>query len=793
MARHFHRRMLQSCLNSKATGWRLMVWLLPVLGLLWTVWRAPDWLEPRSVDIRLSPGQELVLGKVAFSAPWAEPEQVLLRRETTGGWRLSDLSATNPVRWQPRWSSEYRVLRQWLLQPGQIFRVGKHVLTVVAATRDRLTLREGERIWVYDGLDLHSAGTALPTCWPRWHEPIRQWLGDSTPLGLVARRPLRLGGGVYCADRLGLSEIPLDTAEIQPTSEGFSLRLGSGRQPDGSTIIVAAGTAEAITPLAQQTILLETGHRLLMGRTRYQVLDAGAVLSLAPIARAQRRLADSPPPKLPAEVAINWDQPVWLWPAQPLPQAGGLAGLLALLAWLGGSGRWRRLHPAGSVAGRIGLGLILTGTCLALHWHVLTVPLLWPYIVGWPALLVWLLTVRSPWSVGLLSVLTLLLGGGLIALLQLGTGAQETGWQRFGGSGAALAGAFGWLTWVGWTVRRDLRWAVRLNERQTSWLLGLLCAATLGLLIAQVLLGNESGWAGWQPFQLGWLALTLTAAWAFTQRSHSTLHGWSYAPAAPWLHYLGPLVLLVVTCAFILLFLRDFSPLLLLAFWGMALLWAYLQTHPLPAWRWGGQAMIGVLVLALSLALTGLQNQPEAITLPFQMDRLRVWAAPEQYPHAGYQLRRALEAIRAGEWRGTVWSEATNGRAMGIPVVASDFVPAFFLSRYGGLAGLLLVGLQALLLVLLILIAGRAWRRGQRPSDGLPLFGSFIYFTLYGGAALLGGHFLISWGTNLGFLPIMGQPMSLLSAAGSHLVFFVLPIIALAIAAEEKNRAEHTC
>lgn len=45
--------------------------------------------------------------------------------------------------------------------------------------------------------------------------------------------------------------------------------------------------------------------------------------------------------------------------------------------------------------------------------------------------------------------------------------------------------------------------------------------------------------------------------------------------------------------------------------------------------------------------------------------------------------------------------------------------------------------------------------------------------------------FLVSWGTNLGFLPVMGQPMSLLSAAGSHLVLFVLPIVALAVAVEE--------
>lgn len=33
----------------------------------------------------------------------------------------------------------------------------------------------------------------------------------------------------------------------------------------------------------------------------------------------------------------------------------------------------------------------------------------------------------------------------------------------------------------------------------------------------------------------------------------------------------------------------------------------------------------------------------------------------------------------------------------------------------------------------------------------------------------------------------MGQPMSLLSAAGSHLILLVMPIVALAVAVEEKN------
>jgi hypothetical protein len=39
---------------------------------------------------------------------------------------------------------------------------------------------------------------------------------------------------------------------------------------------------------------------------------------------------------------------------------------------------------------------------------------------------------------------------------------------------------------------------------------------------------------------------------------------------------------------------------------------------------------------------------------------------------------------------------------MTVPVVENDFTPAFFLNRYGGLAGLLLVGIQAVFIALLV-------------------------------------------------------------------------------------------
>ena len=61
----------------------------------------------------------------------------------------------------------------------------------------------------------------------------------------------------------------------------------------------------------------------------------------------------------------------------------------------------------------------------------------------------------------------------------------------------------------------------------------------------------------------------------------------------------------------------------------------------------------------------------------------------------------------------------------------------------------------------------------------------FRYFALCGGGAFVLGHFLLSWGTNLGILPIMGQPMSFLSAGGSHLLFFICPLLGLTVATSQ--------
>ena len=750
----------------------------------WTVYRAPVWLEPDTLTITLEPGQTILLGREALRAPQADSEHVLLRREAGGGWRLGNVATGKQVLWQPVRGGDERPVREWPLRAGAAFVVAGQSVVVLAAKEERLALQAGGRRWEYDGFRLHLDGQPLPECHPDWRSRWRERLAELGGHGLI-RRPLRLGGGVHCADRLGLVGAPVDTVTLALAGSDFVLHPGEAGRPDGPAVTVAAGGPEAES-LWRRSIPLTVGDGLIVGRTRYRVLRTVPVLELAVVARAQRwPAAITPrPATLPME-EVRWRPVAWLWPSGMDALAWPLSLALPLLA-LGLVWPTRARGGRGLKAGdryRIAGALALAGGGLGLYLGSLSVPVLWPYLLAWPALLLWLTAVRSPWSMGLLIVLTLLLGGGWVTLLQLGAGVQESGWSRFGG-GAALAGAFGWLAWAGWSFRGRGRAADGLDFRLVRWGPLALGGAALVLLAAQAVFGDEGGWSGFQPFELAKLALVLLAAHALAIRPGREGARKSFR----WLlASLGPMLLLVAASGFALVVLRDFSPLVLLLLWALALAWSWLRTHSRAGWRWGGRLGLLVLIGTLAASAMGLRQWPDSFPLNMQPIRVRAWAAPEQYPHAGYQLRRALEAIRVGGWTGAVWSDAANGRVMTVPLVENDFTPTFFLNRYGGRAALLLVATQTVFVLLLLAIADRALRRADRDDRRPAMPGDFAYFALCGGAALLGAHFLVSWGTNLGFLPVMGQPMSLLSAAGSHLLLFVLPIVALAVAVEEGN------
>lgn len=133
---------------------------------------------------------------------------------------------------------------------------------------------------------------------------------------------------------------------------------------------------------------------------------------------------------------------------------------------------------------------VVADLSLGLYWDVLAAPVLWPYLLAWAALAVWLQTVQSRWSAGRLATLTLLLGIGLATLLQLGVGATETRWTRYGGGNAALASAFGWLVWAGLEFWWGWRPHPAIAEKLARWGLQGLGVTALLLLVMQAIFGD---------------------------------------------------------------------------------------------------------------------------------------------------------------------------------------------------------------------------------------------------------------------------------------------------------------
>ena len=768
-----------------------LVWLIPLLGVLWTLQQAPDWLEPRELQIALAPGQSAILGhdraqrRDDLWSPYADPKHVRILRTAAGNWRLENVAASKQVLWKSQEAKDYHRVREWRLTPGGQFTVGEHRFVVVAVAADGLTLQTASQTWRYDGVDLSLNNQALPLCEAVGFAALLNRL----PAPLRRTRPFSLGGGVQCAARLGLAGVAADSVIIAPTTAGYVLRLGPAARPDGPPVVVADVGASA-APVRELTVPLTVGDTLVIGYTRYRVTQTADSLTLAVLARGQRWPADEPRPASQPGVQITL-APLDFWYGPEWPVFVALLAPWLGLPWLGSR------HPVGpSWPARLGLALCLSlaSGSLALYFWNDAGTILWPYALAWLTLGGLLgATRRTAWSALLVGLLTWLLGWGLVAQLQLGVGAAESAWLRYGHSTAALTGLFSGLLLAGLIFWRGFRPVWRLDERLANGLMTVLVAAALLLLGLQVLFGDEGGLKVFQPFELTKLALIAAAAAALAQRVG--LHGWDLTLSKPqiWLRYLGPVFVLVALVLFALTFLHDFSPLVLLALAGLALAWAYLRIHPNRYWRFGGQATLVALGIALVLGVMQLRQHPAWFPAGLQSDRIQVWAAPERYPHAGYQLRQALTAIRAGGWWGVNAGALPghNGRVMAIPAVQDDFAPAFFLNRYGGVTALALLAAQILLVLTLWRIGGRALHLARQNDYRLQAWGGFAYFALTSGGGLLAAHGLVSWGTNLGFLPVMGQPMPLLSAAGSHLLFLIAPLIALALALEESHYHAH--
>ena len=761
--------------------------------------RAPAVYTPALISVTLKAGQAMLLGSAELAAPQAAASHLAVRRDAAGRWWMRNASAGKQVIFQ----RDGRDLRMGAsaLRQGQWFRIGTARFDVTQASARAGAFASAGQQWTYDGATLLRNGSAQPAC-PGAGIAARAlalW-NRAAPHALTAARPLAFGGNLHCGNRLGIAYLAGGSALLARGADGLRLSNAAGSEAMAPVLIASSAGAGA-SELAQLEQPLDGVTALTVGRTRIALKVAGSRLELRPLRNTA--LFAEQKTRLPPGVTWQWKQRgAWTVPAVApwittlmLILCAALAGSAAL-AWR--AGRWPFVRGSsasvrGAACATALLAIAGVGALLVLRSGAgmgVGVSML----LGWAALWSCLLAAGRPALATTAGIL--LLAAGLLMQLELGLGAMESSWLRhFQKTSALLAIGLGAGTFLRLRMQGG---APALPQSRLEWTLAALAGAALLALAVQVLFGDETGVFDLQPVEFAKLALT-----ALTAHCVAIGLGWNRAMpqqfGAPlrWARMAGPVLLFAALLGIALVQVDDYSPLILLLVWSMAmaLAWSLAARKPAVVAALAGVACIAVSAIAWMRLGAGLDEAQWG----FYADRFAVWLDPARHPHTGQQLLLAARAIADGAWWGAdnwlgigALGQAA-GSALHIPAVQDDFAPSFFINRHGLLGALALWALQAAFLAGLLQTAAGAFYASERARDfRLAWLWRFRCFVLCGGAAFVLGHLLLSWGTNLAIFPIMGQPMSFLSAGGSHLLFFICPLLAFnAISAQslEENQS----
>ncbi len=187
---------------------------------------------------------------------------------------------------------------------------------------------------------------------------------------------------------------------------------------------------------------------------------------------------------------------------------------------------------------------------------------------------------------------------------------------------------------------------------------------------------------------------------------------------------------------------------------------------------------IPVLVMALFLGGIRLRHAAAIILLgalvvpvvwhyglkPYQKQRLVSFREPEADPQgSGYQVQQSLIAVGSGGLWGKGITKGTQTQGMFLPVPQTDFIFAAWCEEHG------FVGAVAVLLLYFLLLM-RLVHNAQTAPDRV---GAFV---VMGVVAVLFFHILVNVGMVVGYMPVTGIPLPLMSYGGSSVLFMFLAL-----------------
>jgi len=145
----------------------------------------------------------------------------------------------------------------------------------------------------------------------------------------------------------------------------------------------------------------------------------------------------------------------------------------------------------------------------------------------------------------------------------------------------------------------------------------------------------------------------------------------------------------------------------------------------------------------------------------YQKQRLTSYQDPDSDPQgSGYQVKQSMIAVGSGGIWGGKGSQ-THGAFL--PVPQTDFIFAAFSEEHG------FVGALGVLLLYFIVLM-RLTQNAQTAPDRA---GTFV---VMGVVAVLSFHILVNVGMVVGFMPVTGIPLPLMSYGGSSVLFMFLAL-----------------
>jgi rod shape determining protein RodA len=172
-------------------------------------------------------------------------------------------------------------------------------------------------------------------------------------------------------------------------------------------------------------------------------------------------------------------------------------------------------------------------------------------------------------------------------------------------------------------------------------------------------------------------------------------------------------------------------------------------------------AAVGLVIIALLVPLGW--NMRRHLK-PYQQQRIQTFLHPEEDQRgAGYQILQSEIAVGSGGFWGKGFGKGSQNQLGFVPVRYSDFILAALAEEQG------FIGVCVVLLLYLGLIL-RLVDNAQKAKDRAGMY------VVMGVTAILGFHVLVNASMVIGYMPVTGIPLPLMSYGGSATAFVFLAL-----------------